>query len=525
MSWDFIIIGSGFGGSVSAMRLAQKGYSVLVLEEGKRWRAEDFPANNRTWSRFFWLPLLGWKGIQALRWLPGIFVLHGKGVGGGSLVYANTLMRPADSVFKDPAWPAKTDWLQELERPFARARAMLGVTVNPHLDASEMILKDLGRELGCEETFHPTEVGVYFGPESGHDPFFAGEGPSREPCRLCGGCMVGCRYRAKNSLDYNYLWFAEKWGADVRAESAVDQVRPLEGGGYEVRVKRGWTREHFQAKQVIVAAGVLGSVELLLRQRDRKATLPRLSPALGRGVQTNGESLLGASRLGDGADYSRGIAIGAAIHPDAVTKIEAVKYSAGSDAMSALAVPLTDGEGRGGRLLRMIFSVFLNPMAWWRWLWLRDWARRSVILLVMQTVEARLDLRLSWWGSLTTRVRIPSMMPLAQKSARILARLMGGGLAQNILPEVALSSPSTAHVLGGCRIGVDPAQAVIDERHQVHGYPGLYVCDGSVIPANLGVNPSLTITALAERFAGFFAVKDEAAWSRRQPGNARIQSN
>lgn len=520
MLWDFIIIGSGFGGSVSAMRLAQKGYSVLVLEEGRRWRAEDFPDSNRRWSRFFWFPLLGWKGIQALRWLPGIFVLHGKGVGGGSLVYANTLMRPHENVLRDPAWPAGVDWGRELEMPFRRARAMLGVTVNPHLDASEEALRRLGQELGCAETFHPTEVGVYFGPSGGTDPYFAGQGPTREPCQLCGGCMVGCRYRAKNSLDYNYLWFAEKWGARVEAEHKVDRVRVV-SDGFEVRARQGWGRQTFRGRRVIVAAGVLGSVELLLRQRDRLGTLPGLSRALGLNVRTNGESLLGASRRGDGPDYSRGIAIGAAIHPDAQTKIEAVKYPGGSDAMRAIAVPLTEEAPKWRRLGRLLLSPFTRPREWARWVAMRDWARRSVILLVMRSEESSLNLRLSGWGRLTGRATLPASMPLAQHAARVLARQIGG-LAQNILPEVALSSPSTAHVLGGCRMGSDPSTSVVNDRHEAHGQPGLFVCDGSVIPANLGVNPSLTITALAERFAGFFPIKDEGAWSARQPGNARI---
>lgn len=521
MKWDFVIIGSGFGGSVSAMRLTQKGYRVLVLEEGRRWRAEDFPESNRDLRRYFWRPLLGWKGIQALTWLPGLFVLHGKGVGGGSLVYGNTLMEPRSEAFRLPGWPSEIDWSSELESPYERARRMLGVVTNPHLDASEAALRNLAKELGCEGTFHPTEVGVHFGPGDGRDPYFEGEGPPRNACVLCGGCLVGCRYRAKNSLDYNYLWFAEKWGAEIRAERRAERIKPREGGGYTVHARHGRRIEVFATRRVIVAAGVLGSVELLLRQKRKERTLPRLSDQLGKAVLTNGESLLGASRLGEGADYSRGIAIGAAIHPDHETKIEAVKYPGGSDTMKIISVPLIPEAALWRRWLSLIRSVALEPQRWWSWLRMKDWARRSVILLVMRAVDGGMDLRLNIFGRITGRAKTPSAGPWAQRSAQILG-VQIQGLAQNILPEVALGSPSTAHVLGGCRIGREVADSVVDSRHQVHGYPDLFVCDGSVIPANLGVNPSLTITALAERFTSYFPVVSEEAWKERQPGNARF---
>jgi cholesterol oxidase len=517
--FDFIVVGSGFGGSVSAMRLAQKGYRVAVVEAGKRWHAADFPKTNWNAFKYLWAPKLGCFGIQNITLLKGVMVLHGSGVGGGSLVYANTLMRPQASVFEDAAWSRAVAWEQELSPHFETARRMLGVTENHALMEGERTLQKVSERMGCAETFHATEVGVYFGKPNVTvpDPYFDGAGPERTGCNLCGGCMVGCRFGAKNTLDKNYLYFAETWGAQVLPELKVTRVVPVDGG-YELETQRstslfGLAGPRLRAKCVVLAAGVLGTVELLLKNRDQHGTLPLLSQRLGDFVRTNGESLLGATSFDAHRDLSRGIAIGAAFHPNSLTKVESVRYPSGSGAMRLLGVPLTPDGNAFTRPLKMVARVFARLpriLKLWR---VRDWAKSTVILLVMQSVDQHLRLRLgrSLLGrslkDTATDQPVPSYLPIAQQAAEILADELQGE-AQNVISEVLLRTPATAHILGGCCIGKDAQTGVIDERHQVFGYPGLYVCDGSVVPGNLAVNPSLTISALAERFASFFPRAD-----------------
>ncbi len=515
--FDFIVVGSGFGGSVAAMRLAQKGYRVAVLEAGKRWRPTDFPKTNWNAFKYLWAPKLRCFGIQNITLLKGVMVLHGAGVGGGSLVYANTLMRPHDEVFADPSWGGAVAWRSELEPHYETARRMLGVTTNPALEEGEETLRRVSARMGAGATFHPTEVGVYFGQAgvSVPDPYFSGAGPERTGCVLCGGCMVGCRFRAKNTLDQNYLYFAERFGAQVVPETKAVRIVPVEGG-YELETERttawfGAGRRRFRAARVVLAAGVLGTVELLLKNRDEFGTLPNVSGALGQFVRTNGESLLGATSFEAHRDLARGIAIGAAFHPNSLTKIENVRYSRGSGAMRLLGVPLTPDGSALTRPLKM-FGRIVRRLPQILRLWaVMDWARSTVILLVMQTLDQHLRLRLG--RSLLGKRRleghatdkpVPSYLPVAQAAAEILAEELHGE-AQNVVSEVLLRTPATAHILGGCGIADAPATGVIDARHEVFGHPGLYVCDGSVIPGNLGVNPSLTITALAERFAAGFA--------------------
>ena len=519
--YDFLIIGSGFGGSVCAMRLSQKGYRVAVLESGKRWSAQDFPKTNWNIRRYFWIPLLRCFGIQRISLLKGVMVLHGSGVGGGSLVYANTLMKPPSRVLQDPAWPPGADWEKELDPYYELARRMLGVTTNPALEEGEQVLRRIGERMGVAESFHPTEVGVYFG-EPGEpvaDPYFSGKGPERRGCILCGGCMTGCRHGAKNSLDMNYLYFAEKWGARIFPETSATRIRPApEGYTVETIRSTSWLRSAgaaFHASRVILAAGVLGTVELLLKNRDRYGTLPNVSQALGEQVRTNGESLLGATSFEAHRDLSRGIAIGAAIHPDGNTKIESVRYAAGSGAMRLLGVPLTENGTRITRPLKMLGRIFRRSGRLLRLMLVRDWARSSLILLVMQTLDRQMRFRLgrsilsgfreSLQGAPTDKP-VPSYLPIAQKANQILAEEIHGE-PQNVISEVLLATPATAHVLGGCRMGETAREGVIDKQHEVFGHPGLYVCDGSVIPVNLGVNPSLSITALAERFCAAFPAK------------------
>jgi len=514
--FDFVIVGSGFGGSVSAMRLAQKGYRVAVVEAGKRWAGSDFPKTNWNAFKYFWAPRFGCYGIQNITLLKGVMVLHGAGVGGGSLVYANTLMRPLPSVFDDPAWSGGVAWEKELGPHFETARRMLGVTENRALMEGERTLQRVSERMGSAHTFHATEVGVYFGkPDvTVPDPYFDGAGPERTGCNLCGGCMVGCRFGAKNTLDKNYLYFAELWGTKVFAELKVSKIVPQAAGGYEVETERstslfGGSGPRLRAKRVILAAGVLGTVELLLKNRDQYRTLPEVSARLGDFVRTNGESLLGATSFDAHRDLSRGIAIGAAFHPNSLTKIESVRYPKGSGAMRLLGVPLTPDGSVFTRPMKMLLRMVLRlPRMLKLWL-VRDWAHSTVILLVMQSVDQHLKLRLgrSLFGrglkDTATARPVPSYLPIAQQAAEILAEELQGE-AQNVISEVLLRTPATAHILGGCCIGNDATSGVIDERHQVFGYPGLYVCDGSVVPGNLAVNPSLTISALAERFASFF---------------------
>jgi cholesterol oxidase len=514
-TFDFVIVGSGFGGSVSAMRLAQKGYRVAIVEAGKRWAGSDFPKSNWNAFKYLWAPKLRCFGIQNITLLKGVMVLHGSGVGGGSLVYANTLMRPLPSVFDDPAWSRAVRWEQELAPHYETARRMLGVTENRALMEGERTLERVAARMGSAETFHATEVGVFFGKPNVTvpDPYFSGAGPERTGCTLCGGCMVGCRFGAKNTLDKNYLYFAESWGARVFPELKVKRLVPS-ADGYDVETEQATALfaaagPRLRAKRVIIAAGVLGTVELLLKNRDQYRTLPELSARLGDFVRTNGESLLGATSFDAHRDLSRGIAIGAAFHPNSLTKIESVRYPSGSGAMRLLGVPLTPNGSAVTRPLKMLWHMLARLpriLKLWR---VSDWARSTVILLVMQSVDQHLRLRLgrSLLGrklqDTATEQPVPSFMPIAQQAAEILADELQGE-AQNVISEVLLRTPATAHILGGCCIGSDAASGVIDEQHRVFGYPGLYVCDGSVVPGNLAVNPSLTISALAERFAAFF---------------------
>jgi cholesterol oxidase len=418
-------------------------------------------------------------------------------------------------VFEDAAWSRAVKWEQELAPHFETARRMLGVTENRALMEGERTLQRVSERMGSGSTFHATEVGVFFGKvnQTVPDPYFSGAGPERTGCNLCGGCMVGCRFGAKNTLDKNYLYFAENWGAQVLPELKVTRLTQT-AEGYELETRSSTSLlphagPRLRAKRVVLAAGVLGTVELLLKNRDEFRTLPNVSPRLGDFVRTNGESLLGATSFDAHRELSRGIAIGAAFHPNSLTKIESVRYPSGSGAMRLLGVPLTPDGNAFTRPLKLLARMFLRlprTLRLWR---VRDWARSTVILLVMQSVDQHLRLRLgrSIFGralrDTTTDQPVPSYLPVAQEAAEILAEELQGE-AQNVISEVLLRTPATAHILGGCCIGESANRGVINERHEVFGYPGLYVCDGSVVPGNLAVNPSLTITALAERFASFF---------------------
>lgn len=522
---DFIIIGSGFGGSVSALRLSEKGYSVLVLEQGKRWKPDDFPKTNWNLRKFIWMPRLLLHGFQQITLLRDVLVFHGAGVGGGSLVYANTLLVPPDAFFKDPKWADLADWKSVLEPHYATAKKMLGVTEAAFLAETDEHLRAIAKEMGREHTFHRTQVGVYFG-EPGKtvkDPFFGGEGPDRTGCTLCGGCMVGCRHGAKNTLDRNYLYLAEKKGARILPETRVTDVRPLSGRGYELSVERSTSlfmkdRRTLRARNVVVSAGVLGTVKLLMACRDR-GSLPALPPALGGYVRTNSEALLGIKSKSRSVDLSKGIAISAGFYPDEKTHIETCRYPKGSDFMSLLGTVLVGG-GRLPRPFHFLGAILRHPLQFLRLLWPFGWARRAVILLCMQPLDNSLELKMRrrwfwpWRRVLDSdrgdRPPAPTFIPIANETAVRMAKRMDG-MPQSVLPEVLLDTCSTAHILGGCPIGHGPQDGVVDSRCRVFGHEGLYVIDGSVIPANLGVNPSLTITALAEHAMSQVPAKSSSA--------------
>jgi cholesterol oxidase len=512
-SFDFVIIGSGFGGSVSALRLAEKGYTVAVLEAGKRWKADEFPKTNWSVRKFLWLPKALCYGIFRMTLLDDVLVLGGAGVGGGSLVYANTLLVPPPAAFSGGDWPKDRDWQAALTPHYETAQRMLGVAEPPRDFPADELLKKAAEKIGKGHTFTRTRVGVYFGKpgETVPDPYFGGEGPERTGCIYCGGCMVGCRHGAKNTLDKNYLYLAEKRGAQVIPETLVERIIP-EGEGYRVETKKptalfGGERATYLAKKVIVSAGVLGSVKLLLRSKER-GDLPRVSESLGLRVRTNSEAIIGTTARDDRVDYSQGIAIGSSIHLDEQTHVEAVRYSEGSDALSLIATVLADGGPGAPRFIKWIGQCIRHPLDFLRSLSPFGWAKRTLILLVMQTVDNSINLHLKrrWFFPFTRGIssfrragqaRIPTYIPQANDFARETAKLQGG-FAQSAINEVTLDVPTTAHILGGCGMALGPEAGVIDTKNEVFGHPGLYVIDGSMIPSNLGVNPSLTITALAE---------------------------
>ena len=521
-TYDYVVIGSGFAGSVAAMRLTEKGYRVLVLERGRRYRDQDFAPTTWHLNKYLWLPLARCFGILQISPFRDVVVLHGSGVGGGSLVYANVLMEPGDHLFAAPAWHHLADWKTLLRPHYAAARRMLGVGQNPREWPADHVLRGIAAELGQAHTFERVPVAVYFGPEgqegqAAPDPYFGGLGPERRACTYCGGCMVGCRHNAKNTTVKNYLYFAEQWGAAIRAEAEVTDVRPLpadqpDGARYtvEYRQSTSWGRGRtwtVRARNVVVAAGALGTLRLLFRCRDQTGSLPRLSPRLGDQVRTNSEALLGATSRNAAVDYSQGIAITSIFQADAVTAIEPVRFPAGSDMMRLLGGPLIDSGRPLARFVKSIGHLFRRPLDFLRTHFLPGWARRTTILLVMQTEDNCIRLRPGrslftlWRRGLVSRSDGASgllgKIPIGHTVARRFAA-QTNGIAAGTLNESLLDIPMTAHILGGCSFGRDAEEGVIGLDCQAHHYPGLYVVDGSIMPANPGVNPSLTIAALAE---------------------------
>ncbi|GIH72057.1 GMC oxidoreductase [Sphaerimonospora thailandensis] len=516
MDYDVVVIGSGFGGSVAALRLTEKGYSVGVVEAGRRFDERSLPKNSWRARDFLWAPALGLKGIQrihVLRGASGVMVLAGAGVGGGSLVYANTLYQPLDPFFADPQWSHITDWKAELAPYYDQAERMLGAVINPTMTPADEVMRKVAERMGVGDTFHLAPVGVFFG-EPGveaDDPYFGGVGPRRRGCTECGECMTGCRHGAKNMLIKNYLYLAEKAGAKVHPETTVTGVRPMEGG-YEIAVRRtgpfGRTRT-LTARQVVFAAGTYGTQHLL--HRLRATTLPRLSPRLGVLTRTNSEALLGFERLTlKGDKLNRGVAITSSIHPDPQTHIEPVRYGDGSNAMAALRTLLVDGGGRAPRWLKFLGAALRRPHLLPRLFNLRRWSERAIVALVMQaknnsiTVTARRGRLRAGPGHGEPN---PTWIPAGHEAVRHAAEEIGGMPGGSWLDLFDI--PATAHFLGGCAIGDSPDTGVIDPYHRVYGYEGLHIVDGSAISANLGVNPSLTITAQAERAMAFWPNKGD----------------
>jgi cholesterol oxidase len=513
MDLDYLVIGSGFGGSVCGLRLVEKGYRVLMLERGGRFRPEDFARSNWNLKRWLWMPRLGFRGIFKMTFLRHLTVLSGVGVGGGSLVYANTLPTPRDEFFTAPGWGHLADWQRELAPHYLTALRMLGATENPNFGPADEMLRELGRDLGREEGYAPVRVAVFFGPpgETVADPYFGGEGPPRTGCTLCGACMVGCRQGAKNTLDRNYLWLAERRGLRIEADTEVTWIHPLPGGGYEVSARQGrsWLRRRtlrWSARNVILAGGVLGTVPLLLRLRARPDGLPALSPRVGDRVRTNSEALIGVTTLRPDLDLSKGVAITSILRTDDHSHLEPVRYPAGSGFFRLLMTPLVAGRSAPVRLLRSLGAMARRPVRMLRAYLIRDWARSTLILLFMRTIEGTLRLRIGAGGRLrSTRgdgLAPTASMPEAAELAGRMARKMDG-MEFTLLTETVLGTPTTAHILGGACMGATAEEGVIDARHRVHGHPGLFVVDGSAVSANPGVNPSLTITALAERAMSF----------------------
>ncbi|MCZ4519957.1 GMC family oxidoreductase [Rhodococcus ruber] len=517
--YDVLIIGSGFGGSVAALRAVEKGYRVAVLESGRRFEDDELPKTSWRLRKYLWAPALGCYGVQRIHLLPDVLVMAGAGVGGGSLNYANTLYQPPAKFFEDPQWGSITDWQRELNPYYDQARRMLGVETNPTITASDKVMKEVAEDMGVGDTFTSTPVGVYFGDrgKTAPDPFFGGAGPERTGCTECGSCMTGCRVGAKNTLVKNYLYLAEHAGAHVLPLTTVVDVRP-NGAGYDVVTRRtgGKLRRKektITADQVIFSAGTYGTQKLMLAAKE-KGSLPRLSDRIGSLVRTNSEAVLAATARGREVDYHEGVAITSSFHPDDHTHIEPVRYGKGSNAIGLLQTVLSDGGGKMPRVLKTLGVALRHPGAAVRSLSVHRWSERTVIALVMQTDDNSLELgskKGPFGRRLTSRPGAgdppPQWIPQGHTAIRLLADKIGGDPGGSIAEIVNI--PMTAHFLGGCAIGDSPKTGVIDGYQRVYGYDGLHVLDGSAVSANLGVNPSLTITAQAERAMALWPNKGE----------------
>lgn len=523
--YDYIVIGSGFGGSVSALRLAEKGYKVLVIEKGKWFNnAQDFPKTNWNLRKWLWLPKLGMTGIFQLTFFRHVAVLSGTGVGGGSLVYANTLPIPKSGFFQSGNWKSLNDWETELKPFYELAKKMLGAEKHPYMSRSDKTMLALAEEMGNKNSFEKTEVAVYFGKpnQTVPDPYFGGKGPDRTGCTLCGGCMLGCRYNAKNTLDKNYLYLAQQLGCEIKAETEVEAVVPLNAdgsAGYEVRFKNSLSfspqffpkRGKFKTRGIIFSGGVLGTLRLLLKLK--KTSLPRLSDALGKGVRTNSESLIGVTTFDKNVSFSEGIAIGSILNIDENRHIEPVKYSEGAGFWRLFMAPMVRGNNILSRFGKMIKDFLMHPIANLKVFFVDDWSKRTQILLYMESIESTLRMKRSRLGFMKTNIEAgnapTAFNPIAQSIAYKVEKIINGK-AMVMSSETLLGIPTTAHILGGACMGENAEIGVIDKNNHVFNYKNMLICDGSMISANIGVNPSLSITAISERAMSLLPNKSQS---------------
>ncbi|MDX8032385.1 GMC family oxidoreductase [Lentzea sp. BCCO 10_0856] len=512
-NFDVVIVGSGFGGSVAALRLTEKGYRVAVLEAGRRFADDEFAKTSWDLRKYLWAPQLKCFGIQRIHTLRNVMVLAGAGVGGGSLVYANTLYRPLKPFYEDRQWAHITDWQDELEPFYDQASRMLGVVTNPTTTPSDVVMQKVAKDMGVEDSYHATPVGVFFGEpgKKAADPYFGGAGPERTGCTECGSCMSGCRVGAKNTLVKNYLYLAEKLGAQVFPLTTVTKLNDNNGSwSIETRMTGGKATKTFTADQVVIAAGTWGTQQLL--HKAKATTLPKISGKLGELTRTNSESIIGAARytVDPDNDFTQGVAITSSIHPDEITHIEPVRYGKGSNAMGMLQTLATDGAASTPRWLQFIKQAIRHPLRLLRLLSVHRWSERTVILLVMQSLDNSITTYLKR-GKLTSKQGHgepnPAFIP-AGHEANLLAAKHIDGMAGGTWGEL-FNIPLTAHFIGGCAIAATEDDGVIDPYHRVFNYPGLSVVDGAAISANLGVNPSLTITAQAERAFSLWPNKGE----------------
>ena len=522
--FDFVVIGSGFGGSVCAHRLVEKGYRVAVMEMGRRWTPSTLPQSSWLLHKWFWRPKLGLRGFFNMRFFRHATIFHGCAVGGGSITYACTLLTPPDKVWETGSWTGLANWKQEMPHHYATAARMLGATPNKILGPADLLLKQTAEATNCGDTFYRTNVGI-FQPEEGRpgnetfpDPYFGGDGPTRTTCIACGGCMMGCRFGAKNTLDLGYLYLAEKRGAKIFPETQVSDVHPLAGSadgsnGYAIGTIRStaWIGKHprrFTSRGVVFAASSLGTMELLFRLRE-KNSLPRLSSQLGKHVRTNSESLIGARMPGYHQDLSGGIAIGSGVYIDEHTHIEAVRYPRGSDAMGFLTTILTNGRPGPQRIaiwLKNIFASFIrHPLRTIRVLQPYGWAREFVILLCMQALDGQIEMRWQrpWFWPfrrfLVSRgEKVPTYIPRANAFAEKFAQITGG-FPMSMLPEILFDIPGTAHCIGGCVIADSSTNGVVDSHHRAFGYKNMYICDGSVVASLTGMPSRILLPSLSHR--------------------------
>jgi len=536
-SYDYLVIGSGFGGSVAALRLAQKGYTVAVLEAGRRWQPADFPTSSWQARKYIWAPGLGLRGLQHIAQLRHLLVVRGLGVGGGSLIYGNTLFEPLPSFYELPAIAALGG--QEALAPYyALAKKMLGVVPNTRLFAPDEVLRKVSESYGRGDTFAPSPVGVFFGEADQEvaDPYFLGDGPPRTGCTHCAACFTGCRVGAKNSLDLNYLYLAEQLGVEIIPDTTVTAIRPLDedgSAGYAVDTQHSgfWGRGQrtWQPGAVVVAAGVLGTLSLLFRNKQ-EGCLPGLSARLGHDVRSNSETIVGATARHGRIDFAQGLSASSSMFPDEHTQVQADRYGAGSDAIAVLSTLLVGGGGRIRRMFRLLGAVLRHPIDFLRSVVPFGFAKRSMLLVVMQDYDTSLCLvpKRRWYWPWRRRLvsklyrgqALPTYIPIANDVAKRVAKEMDG-FARSSLSEVFLAAPVTAHILGGCAMAASADEGVVDQRHRVFGYQNLSVCDATVIPANLGVNPALSILAFSERALSFVPSKEgqtfrhlevDAAW-------------